>query len=131
MKKRMLYLSHPSGGLKENELDTQECVRLILKNDDIFNNFCLISPVNSFSFMYNDKDIGYDRGLAFCTDLLRHCDIMIVVGDYTASKGCIEEIRICKELNIPYIEFKSYGDLKEAVDKGLCNIMLSMNRGGK
>lgn len=128
MKKKLVYISHPSGGKQENTLDIEKCVRELYRNDDLYNNYCFVSPVHCYGFMYNDNPhLDYDfKGLSYCTDLLAFCDIMIVIGDWKKSVGCTEEVRLCKELKIPCIYFKNSDDLVNAIDKNLANRLLHL-----
>lgn len=115
--KKLIYISHPSSGLKENTLDIEKIIRELYNSDELFNNFCFVSPVHCYGFMYNDTE--YFKGLSFCTDLLEHCDAMLVFGDWKASKGCTEEVNLCKKLNIPYLIMGESSELKEQIDRGL------------
>ncbi len=101
--KPLVYLSHPSGGLSDNTKDIEKCIRLMYQNKEIYNKITIVSPVHCYGFMYNDDWTTYDESLQFCLDLLYKCDLMIVIGDYTKSKGCQKEIKTCTKLNIPYM----------------------------
>lgn len=107
--KKLIYISHPSLGLESNTKDIEKVIRALYKSDKIFNNFSFVSPVHCYGFMYNDESTEehYNRGLNYCTDLLEHCDGMIVVGDWMHSKGCTAEINMCNAKGIPYILFDS------------------------
>jgi hypothetical protein len=117
-RKNLLYVSHPSGGLQENTLDIEKCIRALYKKHIIHNKFCLVSPVHCYGFMYNDNpELEYDyRGLSYCTDLLMHCDSMIVIGDWENSTGCKEEIRLCNLYGIPYVKVKTSDELIEKLN---------------
>lgn len=115
-KKKLIYLSHPSGGLPENTEEIADMVRELYKNEDIYNNFCIVSPVHCYGFMYEDynsSEQDYYKGLSLCTDLLLHCDGMLLTGNWELSRGCNVELDICKNYNIPYIEVKTLTELKE------------------
>lgn len=116
MNKKLLYFSHPYGAKEENLIDIENCIRELYKNDSIFDKFIIVSPVHCFGFMYEDTE--YYRGLQYCTDLLYKCDSMIVVGDWTQSTGCKEEIRICNEIDKKYKIYNNISELKEAIENG-------------
>lgn len=105
--KKLLYISHPYGAKRENLIDISNIVSKLYSDDDIYKKYCIVSPVHAFGFMYEEYDKvpnGYEKGLTFCTDLLEHCDLMIVFGDYSSSKGCKAEIELCDKLGIKYIK---------------------------
>lgn len=122
--KHLVYISHPSGGLEENTLDTEKYIIELYSNDELYNNFCFVSPIHCYGFMYNTTE--YYKGLSFCTDLLERCDIMIICGDWESSTGCREEKALCERLNIPYIVVKTLNELKNKISNGLCNDMLKL-----
>lgn len=99
--KELLYISHKYENNDNNKKHIEKCVRELYKNDDIYDKFCIVSPVHTYGFMYEDTE--YYKGLSFCTDLLEHCKYMLVLGDYTGSKGVAAEIELCKEHNKIYI----------------------------
>lgn len=118
-KKKLLYISHPSGGLPENTEEIANIVRELYKNDEIYNNFCIVSPVHCYGFMYEEYDScekDYYKGLSFCTDLLLHCDVMLLTGNWKSSRGCNEEVNVCNKCNIPFIEVNTIEELKEKID---------------
>ena len=120
-KKKLVYISHPSGGLIENDEEIANIVRELYKNDDIYNNFCIVSPVHCYGFMYNEYDSSekdYYKGLSFCTDLLLHCDLMLLTGNWETSRGCNVEVGICKEAGIPLVEIKTLHEIKEKLQNG-------------
>lgn len=100
MKKKLIYISHPSSGLESNTRKVEDIIRNLYKNKEFRDKYCVISPIHNFGFMYNDEWLSYDDGLNLCLDLLDSCDIMLVFGDYTNSKGCTREIEYCKENEI-------------------------------
>lgn len=116
-KKKLLYISHPSKGLKENTLDVEKIISELYKSDMIYNNFCILSPIHNFGFMYSTTE--YWRGLSYCTDLLRYSHIMFLIGDWEESRGCREEVKICTEENIPYIYFPTSADLINSLNTNL------------
>lgn len=116
--KKLIYISHPSSGLEENTKDIEKVIRMLYSSEYMYNNFCFVSPVHCYGFMYNDNpELEYDyKGLSYCTDLLRHCDGMIVVGDWENSTGCKEEVKLADELNIPYVFVKTSDCISKIID---------------
>lgn len=121
--KPLIYISHPSSGLQSNADETAEIVRQLYKNDDIYNNFCIVSPIHCYGFMYDDTD--YYKGLSFCTDLMMHCSLVLLCGNWKNSVGCKEEKRLCDVYGIPYMEIKDLETLKQMEKDGICKRMLS------
>ncbi|MBO5388618.1 MAG: DUF4406 domain-containing protein [Lachnospiraceae bacterium] len=122
--KKLVYISHPSSGLEENTKDIEKIIRTLYKDDELFDNFCFVSPVHCYGFMYHETE--YYKGLSFCTDLLEHCDMMLVFGDWENSTGCTEEVRLCKELNIPYLILGHSDELDKHIKFNLNDKMLKM-----
>lgn len=116
-RKELVYISHPSKGLPENTARIEKIIEALYKNDNFFNNYCIASPVHNFGFMYHTTE--YYRGLTYCTDLLYHCDIMLVFGDWKNSTGCTKEIEFCKENNIPYIIIDDTTELTNNIVEGI------------
>lgn len=114
--KRLIYISHPSSGLDENRLDIERIVKSLYSSDEIFNRYTFVSPVHCYGFMYADTE--YNRGLQYCTDLLRLCDEVWIFGDYKNSRGCMAELQLAKELKIRIRIFDS-DTLGMGVIKGL------------
>lgn len=95
---KLIYISHPYGGKKENFKKIDNIVRgLSLKYPE----FTFVSPVHTFGFLYDDVD--YETGLRYCLDLLDKCDEMWLCSEkYQDSKGCIAEIAYCKGKDMTY-----------------------------
>lgn len=98
---RVIYVSHPYGGLSKNAEETAD---IILKLQKDYPTYLFISPIHAFSYQYHDVD--YETGIQKCLWLLRCCDEMWVFGDWKKSKGCCREIIECEKLNKPYTYFK-------------------------
>lgn len=124
LEKRLVYISHPSSGLEENTKDIEKIVKELYKSDEAYDNCCFVSPVHCYGFMYNDTE--YYKGLSFCTDLLKHCDMMLVFGDWEQSTGCKAEIELAKELNIPYLILGDSSELTKHLNSGLIDKIKSM-----
>ena len=94
----VVQISHPYGGLKENEDIVAE---LIIELSRKFPEYLFISPIHAFSFTYKTEK-KYQDGLDKCLWLLDQCDEMWVFGKYRESIGCMAEIEYCNEHHIYY-----------------------------
>ena len=72
MKKQLVYISHPYGGNSDNIKDIEKVIRHLYTDERLYNNYCFVSPVHAFGFMYETEE--YYRGLQMCIDLLAGCD---------------------------------------------------------
>ena len=97
-KEKIVYVSHPYGGLKENEEKVASLIQSLMKK---FPNFLFISPIHAFSFAYHEVKT-YEEGISYCLWLLDKCDEMWVLGNWEKSKGCKVEVEFCNKQNIPY-----------------------------
>lgn len=94
---KIVYISHPSGGLPENTEIIGKIINRLIKE---FPNFLFISPVHCFSYAYDA--VNYITGIEMCLWLLDQCTEMWVFGDYEKSKGCNMEIGFCLARDIPF-----------------------------
>ena len=108
--KELVYISHPSSGKIENTKHIEEIVNALYEDDFIYENYCIVSPVHNFGFMYETTD--YVRGLQYCLDLMEHCDLVMLFGDYEHSKGCTKELQTCIETDTEY--YKIGNDIDRA-----------------
>ena len=60
--KKMIYISHPSGGTIENYNDAQKCLDILLSSDKIYENYCVVSPIQCYGGMYNTTDYNSTLG---------------------------------------------------------------------
>ena len=118
-KKKLIYISHPSSGLEENTRAIENIIRILYSNDVLFDNYCFVSPVHCYGFMYND--VEYEKGIQFCLDLLDNCDGMLVFGDWKSSRGCNMEVKHCESNDIPYIIIGNKDDLISRLSTNLTN----------
>lgn len=96
--KKIIYLSHPFQGKKENLEDVETKAKQYMKK---FPTYLFISPLHAFSFCYDA--VPYDKGLDYTLYLLSQSDEMWIISDeYRQSRGCLEEIKFCEENKIPY-----------------------------
>lgn len=91
--KPLLYISHPflTHGNAQDNLNAVSKVlaNLVLKYKD---QFVFISPIHNFGTL--DGQLNYEDGLKICLDLLKHCDGIIMCGDYIHSNGCMKEMEL-------------------------------------
>ena len=93
-----IYISHPYGGKRENEIKVEEIIKDLVTR---FPEHTYISPIHAFSFMYDFVE-DYQQGLDMCIELLKLCDMMFVFGDHESSKGCTAEIQWCTDNQKPF-----------------------------
>lgn len=96
--KKVVYISHPFGGLKENLEKIEQKILSLTKR---YPNHLFLSPCSMFGFKYDTTP--YEEGLKECLWLLSQSDEMWVFGDYEASQGCQAELSYCRAKNIPYL----------------------------
>lgn len=122
--KKLVYISHPSGGKVENTKHIEDIVHRLLSSEDLYEKYCFVSPVHCYGFMYDEYETEYLRGLSFCTDLLEHCDIMLLCGDWKSSRGCTVERNMCIEKGIPMLEIGTDEDLDKLIDAGCIECLI-------
>ena len=99
----MVYISHKFGGKQENMFSVERHIEnLVNKYDKI----TPISPIHNTGFLYNL--VTYQKGISFCLDLLKNCDIMVTFGEDSNSKGCMIEKEYCRNNNIPIVDEKDF-----------------------
>lgn len=99
---KLVYVSHPFGGLANNAGSAQAITDILntkelekKKREHVY-----ITPVTVFQGLYNVAD--YNDGLNMCLALLKRCAGGIVMcGDWTNSRGCMAEFKYAKENGIP------------------------------
>ena len=95
---KIVYLSHPYGGVKQNAEELITCQRML---SEMHPDWLVIDPVAAFGHLYYSTE--YSQGLNMTMFLLSMlADEMIVCSDkYQESKGCMAEIEFCKKYNVP------------------------------
>lgn len=116
--KKLVYISHPFGNNMKNVEDIESIIHKLYSSELLYKNYCFVSPVHAFGFMYNTVK-SYDIGLSYCTDLLEHCNIMLMFDDWESSRGCKGEKGMCDKLKIPYIIFKDSSCLDKLTEEDL------------
>lgn len=106
---KVVYLSHPYGGVKQNAEELITCQRML---SEMHPDWLVIDPVAAFGHLYYSTE--YNQGLNMTMFLLSMlADEMIVCSDkYRESKGCMAEIEFCKKYNIP-ITYTTVDDIEE------------------
>lgn len=89
-KKKLIYVSHPFGGITSNLAKIEN---IIVKLQKKYPKAVFISPVHCFGFMYHT--LSYEDGLDKCISLLAKCDSMIDCDRFRTSKGCAFERKYC------------------------------------
>lgn len=95
--KKVIYVSHPYGGLEENK---ERVEKIILEEMKRYPDYLFLSPISTFGF--KGQAISYGEGLAECLWLLAQSDEVWVYGDYENSRGCRTEIWYCEVSGTPY-----------------------------
>lgn len=101
---RIVYISHPYGGKRENRRTVADLFRKLQeRHPDIL----FLSSIHAFAPIY--QTVSYEDGLNRCLWLLDQCTEMWVFGDYKNSVGCKAEIEYCRENYIPFLVFDEGG----------------------
>ena len=101
----LVYISHEFGGELENVQRTEELIKDLIKKYDQVQP---VSPIHATGFLYNE--VSYEKGIDWCLNLLRLCDVMIVFGHESMSRGCIIEKEFCDEFNIPILDIDDFDE---------------------
>ena len=105
---KLIYIAHPFGGCPKAVSDVQALIAdlhntsLPMRTDlepGIVNKCVFVSPLLQFGFRYSDTP--YVNGLDKCLELLNRCDILLLSGDWEASRGCMAEYAFAKAKGIP------------------------------
>lgn len=112
--KKLVYVAHPYGGKEKNYVYVQDLISTLYTNEHLLvsantektktvlhrlwhttihpldlSGSVFISPIQQLGFMYDDT--SYETGFRRCLDLLDHCDVLLLDGNWTESKGCLAE----------------------------------------
>jgi len=100
----LIYISHIYQNKEENKQEVERIIKSLIANDKKYlpehKKITYVSPVHCYGFLY--EEVEYEEGLKMCIELLKHCDMMLVYGDYQNSVGCKAEIKYCDDNGIPY-----------------------------
>lgn len=117
--KKLIFISHPSGGLSENTRHVERIMQKLYTSKKISDEYCVVAGILNYGHMYSCEESGYLAGLDFCTDLLQRCDLMLLCGDWKTSRGCIAEKEFCDTHNIKYIEVPNENALNDILKYGI------------
>lgn len=89
-----VYLSHPfTGNEKQNKKEARMIARSIVHfNPDIV----VINPLDSFKYTVK-TEMEYDDIMQHALELMRRSDALVLTGEWTGSKGCLQEYTEAKE----------------------------------
>lgn len=96
LKEKIIYVAAPYGGDENNKKKIEHTIRALV---GVYPQYCFISPIHAFGFLYNDVD--YNEGMQYCLTLLDMCDEIWIFGD---SKGTRIEREYAKRYKIPIVE---------------------------
>lgn len=115
----MVYVSHPWGGKRGNEINAdEETTKLQLDYEDVV----FVSPIHAIrTGGYNKVD--YVDGLAYAIELMRRCDIVYVAPGWRESTGCRAEVEEARRKNIPIVR-----TLKRIQDAGTAHTKKTKKR---
>lgn len=97
MQKKLVYIAHPFGNVKENQLKIDAIMEELVLADT---ENAYVSPIHNFGFMYLEGD-EYVKGLNICLRLLQKCDVLVLAGNWRTSRGCNAEFTLAKKTGIP------------------------------
>lgn len=116
MERLLVYMAHPYGGEKNNEVMAASTM-IILTELDRVNSY--VSPIHNFGMMYFSKE--YEKGLDICLRLLSQCDALVLAGDWQNSKVCMGEYGYATASGIEIYTFEEWLVLleKRRLEKGI------------
>lgn len=103
--KKVVYVAHPYSGTEYNKNRVEKIVSKLVKD---FPEYLFVNGITSFGFLYDKTE--YEYGLNMTLWLLGCCDEAWFFGDWSRSKGCVEEERFCKENGIKCRYFSKRSD---------------------
>jgi len=92
---RMIYVSHPYGGLKENEESADAITGKLAK---IFPDMVFVSPIHAVRSDY--KMTPYKQGLLQTIEILKRSDAIFMSPGWRKSTGCITEEKYARHRKI-------------------------------
>ena len=100
---KLIYVAHPYGGKKENEVEADVVTRMLQKR---FPEHCFVSPIHAIREAYNEKttEDEYITGMKHCIALLSRCDAIVFTGDWRHSRGCLIENLVAQNMGIGIME---------------------------
>lgn len=103
-----IYACHQFGGLEENVEDVDNrlsalysaCGNILAEHKVTF-----YSPLHATGFLYHK--VSWEEGMRMCIEELSNCDAVMLFGELSYSKGCMQERHYCEEYQIPTFEWES------------------------
>lgn len=90
------YISHPYTGDEEhNRTEAAEIQRFLQKQ---YPDMLFLNPIAMFGIL---ADMEYEQVMAYCIEVLRGCDMIVMSGEFMNSRGCTMEHTMARELGIP------------------------------
>lgn len=97
--KKKVYVA----GIFQNKPENKNYIEeWCLKLSKWFPNYLFINGVSTFSYYYDVTDMKL--GLKMCLELLKTCDAIVTVSDYTNSIGTWVELMLAEELGLHSFE---------------------------
>jgi hypothetical protein len=96
VKEKLIYVAHPYGGDRKNKNKVQRIIEDLVNE---YPQYCFVSPIHCFGFMYDLMD--YEEGMHHCFSLLDQCTEIWIYGD---SQGTRLEREYAQMYNIPIRE---------------------------
>lgn len=96
VKEKLIYVAHPYGGDRKNKNKVQRIIEDLINE---YPQYCFVSPIHCFGFMYDLMD--YEEGMHHCFSLLDKCTEIWIYGD---SQGTRLEREYAQLYNIPIRE---------------------------
>lgn len=123
MRKTLIYVAHPFGGLEENKLKVERFIEQFQKYSDM----TFVSPIHAFGNQYHA--VSYEQGIDSCLSLLEKCDILLIprFREMETSKGCLMELGFAKGAGITIIywdELREYLEAYEVEDSSKIKAMI-------
>lgn len=103
----LIYVAHKF----ENKMENFNLIQDLLYELNVADvNNTYISPITIFGSMYTD--LTYEEGMLKCFDLLDRADMLLLLGDWETSEGCVrEEKHAMVFLDIPIVSNYSINDI--------------------
>ena len=90
------YISHPYTGDEEsNRAEAAEIQRFLQKQ---YPDMLFLNPIAMFGIL---ADMEYEQVMAYCIEVLRDCDMIVMSGEFMNSRSCTMEHTMARELGIP------------------------------
>ena len=107
IKEKVIYISHPYGGLNENKEKVEKLIKRLTKK---YPEYCFVSPIHTFGFLYNE--LTYEEGISHCLTLLDLCSEIWIYGN---SKGVRIERNYAQRYKIPIVERGDYDEYESDI----------------